>query len=139
LLTPSKIFHRLILDEILGDFESPRKFEISGICHITGGGIPGNVPRILPAELGAKFKNLHDPHEAVRDLQKMGGVDDAEAYRTWHGGTAMLIFCRGGVAERVCESLNLADKSVEARVVGEVAEGGEIEILSRFSGEKLVF
>ncbi|MDH3324302.1 MAG: AIR synthase related protein, partial [Candidatus Peregrinibacteria bacterium] len=93
LLTPSKIFHRLVLDNVIGDFDAPRPFNISGICHITGGGIPGNVPRILPKSLGAKFDNLHEPHNAIKKLKELENIDEKECYKTWHCGTAMMIFC----------------------------------------------
>ncbi len=139
LLTPCKIFHRLLLDNILGDFEGERKFEILGLCHITGGGIAGNVPRILPDGLGANFKNLHQPHQAVKDLQKLGDIDEKECYRTWHCGTAMMIFVEEKNAEKICEILNSADKEVEAKIVGEVTDNGKIELISQFSGDNLVF
>ncbi len=140
LLTPSKIFHRLILDHILGDFESDRKFGISGLVHITGGGIPGNVPRIFPEKgLGAKFDNLHVPHDAVKDLQKLGNIDEAECYRTWHCGTAMMIICDESEAGKICEVLNSADSEVDAKVVGEITNTEKIEIISGFSGKSLDF
>ncbi|MCF7831129.1 hypothetical protein K9M41_04010 [Candidatus Gracilibacteria bacterium] len=137
LLTPCKIFHRLLLDNVLGDFEGERKFSVDGIVHITGGGIPGNVPRILPTGLGAKFTNLHPPHPAIQDLQRLGNVDEEECYRTWHCGTAMLLF--SDQAEEICRALNSVDEEVQAQIVGEVTNDGKIEVASGFSGKKLIF
>ncbi len=138
LLTPSKIFHRLLLDEVLGDFEGKRKFNVSGIVHITGGGIPGNVPRVFKKPgLGARFTNLHKPHEAVLDLQKLGNIEDEECYRTWHCGTAMMLFT--DQAEEICKALNAVDPEVSAQIVGEVTNTGTIEIASQFSPRKLSF
>lgn len=139
LLTPSKIFHRLLLETIVGDFEGERKFPIHGISHITGGGIPGNVPRILPDGMGANFDNLHTPHQAVQDLQRIGNIDEKECYRTWHCGTAMMLFVNTEDAENICEILNQADNEVEAQVIGEVTDTGKIELISQFSGQKLTF
>jgi len=137
LLTPCKIFHRLLLDNVLGDFAGERKFSVDGIVHITGGGIPGNVPRILPAGLGATFNNLHPPHQAIQDLQKLGNVDEEECYKTWHCGTAMLIF--SDQAEEICATLNKNDNEVQAQIVGEVTSNSKIEITSKFSGKQLLF
>ncbi|MCF7906255.1 hypothetical protein K9L63_03665 [Candidatus Gracilibacteria bacterium] len=137
LLTPSKIFHRTLLNHVLGDFEGTRKFPVDGIAHITGGGIPGNAPRIMPKGLGATFHNLHEPHVAVKDLQKLGNIEEEECYRTWHCGTAMLLFSDS--AEEICEALNTIDPDIEAQIVGEVTGNEGIEIKSGFSGKTLIF
>ena len=144
LLTPSKIFHRLILDEILGDFDGhlaggKKRIEVSALCHITGGGLSGNVPRILGANLGARFDALHEPATAICQIADWGQVDEKECYRTWHCGTGFLIFCDENDAETVCERLNQADSEVAAKVVGTVIDQPQIEIVSQFSGKKLVF
>lgn len=141
LLTPSKIFHRLLLDNILGDFDSPRRFKVNGIVHITGGGIPGNVPRIFPkgSGLGATFDNLHPPHEALKDLQKLGNVTDEECYKTWHSGTAMMLVCEEVMASEICEILNQADPEVAAQIVGEITPNNTITIHSKFSKKVLDF
>ncbi|MBT3349127.1 hypothetical protein HN954_01070 [bacterium] len=140
LLTPSKTFHRIVLDAVLGDFESERKFEISGVVHITGGGIPGNVPRIFSEKnLGAKFDDLHDPHPAVAELKKLGNLDDEEAYRTWHCGTALLLVCEEKDVEETCAALNQRDGEINAKKVGEITNSGKIELVSKFSGKRLTF
>ncbi len=141
LLTPSKIFHRLLLDTVLGDFKSPRKFDITGIVHITGGGIPGNLPRIFPKnkKLGAKLDNLHEPHDAIKDLRTLGNIEESECYRTWHCGTAMMLICNEDIAPKVCNTINKADKKVEAKIVGEITESKKIELISKFSGKSIDF
>ncbi|NCP67549.1 phosphoribosylformylglycinamidine cyclo-ligase [bacterium] len=139
LLTPSKIFHRLLLDTVLGDFNGPRKFNVYGLAHITGGGVPGNLPRILPEGLGADLPNLHTPHEAVLKLQELGQIDEAECYRTWHCGTAMMLVCDEDQADKICAALNEADKEVEAQVIGKVTDTPRIKLNSKFSGKSLDF
>ncbi len=139
LLTPSKIFHRLLLDNILGDFESPRFFDVKGIVHITGGGIPGNVPRILPEGLGAKFDDLHTPHDVIFDLKKLGELEEKEIYKTWHAGTAMMLFVSETEVNKICEKLNSVDNEVKAKVIGEVTATPEINISSKFSNNNLIF
>lgn len=139
LLTPSKIFHRSVLNAVLGGFDQERKFNVSGIIHITGGGIPGNVPRILGPGLGARFDNLHSPHEALAELKELGNVDDTEAYKTWHSGTAMMIICNSEDTLSICNVLNVEDEELQAKKVGEITDSGKIEILSKYSGELLSF
>ncbi len=139
LLTPSKIFHRSVLNAVLGGFDEKRKFTISGVIHITGGGIPGNVPRLLPSGLGARFDDLHSPHEALAELKQLGNVDDAEAYKTWHSGTAMMIICNAEDTSSICDALNAEDEELQAKKVGEITDSGKIEILSKYSGELLNF
>lgn len=139
LLTPSKIFHRAVLDAVLGGFEEERKFNISGVVHITGGGIPGNVPRILPAGIGAKFDNLHAPHAALAELKELGNVEDAEAYRTWHSGTAMMLICNHEDVEAICSALNEKDEELNAKKVGETVNSGKIELHSKYSSQVINF
>jgi len=140
LLTPSKIFHRLVLDNVIGGFDTDRPFNVSGIVHITGGGIPGNVPRIFnDKSLGAKFDNLHEPHEAIAQLRTLGNVSEEECYKTWNCGTALMIFCNSEDGEEICKKLNSADSEVDAKIVGEVNDAQNIEIISKFTGSTLLF
>jgi phosphoribosylformylglycinamidine cyclo-ligase len=139
LLTPSKIFHRSVLNAVLGGFSEDLKFNISGIVHITGGGIPGNVPRILPSGVGATFHDLHSPHEALAELKTLGNVDDEEAYRVWHSGTAMMIVCEQEDVLSICDALNAEDSELQAKKVGDTTDSGKIKILSKYSGVILNF
>ncbi len=139
LLTPSKIFHRLLLDNLIGNFEGKRKFEIHGIAHITGGGIPGNICRIIPNGLGVKLNNLHEPHTAIQDLQRVANINESECYKTWHCGTAMALVVNEDDTNKICDILNSADAEVEAQVIGEIASSPMIELNSKFSNNVLNF
>ncbi len=141
LLTPSKVYQRLIVDAVLGGFGQEPKHDIQGIIHITGGGIPGNVPRIFPEgkTFGAKFDSLHAPHQALKDLQELGKIEEAECYRTWHCGTAMMLVCAEAHAQALCQALNAQDSEVEAQVVGTITSTPKIEIQSGFSNQKINF
>ena len=72
--------------------------EVKGLTHITGSGIPGNVPRCLPEGTRAVLEARRWPRPPVFDwLQRLGGVSDAEMDSTFnmglgHGG--------GGFARR---------------------------------------
>jgi len=140
LLTPSKIYHRILLDHILGDFEGERKFPVKGLAHITGGGVPGNLPRIFPDKnFGAELNNLHAPHEALQQLIKLGDVSEEEAYKTWHCGTAMMLIIDASQADALCQTLNQADPELQAQVVGQITDTGKTNIISQFSHNSLTF
>jgi phosphoribosylformylglycinamidine cyclo-ligase len=67
---------------------------VSGMAHITGGGITENLPRTLPEGRGFSL----DRHSwAVPPLfawlQRAGGVDDAEMFRTFNMGVGLIIVC----------------------------------------------
>jgi phosphoribosylformylglycinamidine cyclo-ligase len=67
---------------------------IKGIAHITGGGIPGNLPRILPKGLGARIdkKSWRVP-PIFTLIQKKGNVDEKEMFRVFNMGMGMLVVC----------------------------------------------
>ena len=139
LLTPSKVFHALVLDTILGRYGQERPYNVKGVVHITGGGIPGNVPRVLPDGLGAYFDTLHEPHPVIRTLCEIGNVSAEEAYRTWHCGTALMIMVDPNDVEAICNALNIADKEVLAQKVGTITDNGTIRVTSTFDGRDVIF
>ncbi len=141
LLTPSRIFHRTLLDTLIGDFatENPLNKSIKGISHITGGGISGNLPRILPEGLGANLPLLHEPHEALKQLQKIGNVAEKEAYRAWHSGSAMLLVVDPAHAQAICTTLNQHDENLQAQIAGTIIAEPKIIIHGKYSNSELVF
>ena len=61
--------------------------KIKGLAHITGGGFKGNIPRVLPQELGAHIDKNSWKVPPIFDLiQKHGNVDEAEMYRVFNMG-----------------------------------------------------
>ncbi len=65
---------------------------LHGLAHITGGGIPGNLSRPFPAELAAEIDRASWTPPAVFDLiQRTGGVEDAEMFRTFNMGAGMIV------------------------------------------------
>lgn len=122
-LTPSKIYSSAIL-EMHGRYKMPATVELKGVCHITGGGIPGNLPRILKrTELGAKLTNLPAPNPEMQKLMELGNVSRSEAYETWNMGVGMIIVCNEvEKVQAVCQK-----HGITMWVIGEVVEGGKIE------------
>jgi len=120
LLTP----HRCYYNEL-----KPVFAKLKGIAHITGGGIPGNVPRILPEGpsagsgqgLAARLRRGSWPVQPIfRLIQERGNVAEDEMYRTFNMGLGMIVVCAPEDVEAVREQVP------EALVVGEViAQKGE--------------
>ncbi len=90
-LEPSKIYSRAVVD-MYGGVDNEQKVEIHGVAHITGGGIPSKLGRVLrPTDYGAILEDLYDPPEIIKYCQEHGNVPDREAYTTWNMGQGMLI------------------------------------------------
>ncbi len=131
-LTPSIIYHNAIL-EMHGRFREPGKVKIKGVAHITGGGIPGNVIRMLEEKkLGAYLNNLPAPHEPMLRLQNMDTVKDVEAYKTWNMGVGMTL-----ISNEVDKVMTIAEKyNLKAQVIGEVTKEPGITLVSQGFFEK---
>ncbi len=98
---------------------------IKGMAHVTGGGLPENVPRILPEGLGARFdESAWDVPPIFGLIQEAGRVDTDEMYRVFNMGVGMALACD---PSQVAEVRRLVP---EARVAGEVIKGKEV-IISR--------
>src|SRR4029453_1125684 len=93
--------------------------DLRGIAHITGGGLPGNVPRALPEGLGARLDPLRWRVPAVRGLMgALGGLADDEVRSTFNGGLGMVVVVAPAAIEATTSFLG--DAGIEATVVGEV-------------------
>lgn len=125
ILTPSKIYHAAILN-IIGRYGENKKHSIKGIVHNTGGGIRGNLPRLLKKHgFGAKLDSLTEPHGFMLKLMELGQVSVQEAYKTWNMGIGMMMVTSAEKADDVVKAL--AKKSVESQVIGFVTGGEEIQ------------
>ena len=88
---------------------------IKGIAHITGGGFEENVPRILPAGLGARIdRSAWSVPPIFPYIQRAGGIEDAEMYRVFNMGLGLVF----AVAPEDADALRAAVP--EALLVGEV-------------------
>jgi phosphoribosylformylglycinamidine cyclo-ligase len=120
LLTPTRIYARAVLGvrEALVAAGS----DVRGLAHITGGGLPGNVPRALPAGLGASV----DPSRwrlpsVMRLIGALGGLDDEEVRATFNGGIGMIAVVAPAAGSATIAAL--AGEGIAAAVVGEVVPG----------------
>jgi phosphoribosylformylglycinamidine cyclo-ligase len=80
--------HRCYYNEVKGLLDG----RLKGIAHITGGGIPGNVPRILPQGRGARIDRSAWQAPPVFALVKSrGDVPDDDMYRTFNMGLGFVL------------------------------------------------
>ena len=88
---------------------------IEGMAHITGGGLIGNVPRVLPEGLAAKFDSQTWSVPPIFQLiQQRGSVDQDEMYHVFNMGIGMAIICSP-------DNVDYFTKVIpEAKVIGEV-------------------
>ncbi len=122
LLSPHRCYYNE-LKPVLGRVGAVREpsLLLKGIAHITGGGIPGNLPRILPDGLGARLRRGSWQVQPIfRLIQERGNVAEDEMYRTFNMGLGMIVACSPQDVDALRAQLP------EALVVGEVvAHKGE--------------
>jgi phosphoribosylformylglycinamidine cyclo-ligase len=115
LLEPTRIYAN-IMGKLL------RRFPVKGAAHITGGGITGNLPRVLPRGARAHIERRSWPVPPIFDLiQKTGSVSQAEMDRTFNNGLGMILV----VARRDVDNiLGALDKMGErCFVIGAIQRG----------------
>jgi len=96
--------------------------KIRAMAHITGGGFPGNVPRVLPAGLGARIRaSAWKVPPLFQMIQKGGSVPDEEMYRTFNMGIGMVLVVAPGDLHDVEHSLERRGET--AFVIGSVVAG----------------
>lgn len=89
LLTPTRLYAGEVL--ALRDALADRGLPLRGLAHITGGGLPGNVPRTLPPDLGARVDTDAWPVPSVfRLFGQLAHLDKPELRATFNGGIGMV-------------------------------------------------
>ena len=123
LLTPTKIYVKSAL-------AACEACDVHGIAHITGGGFIENIPRILPEGLCARVERGSWPVLPVfRELQRLGGLTDRQAYNTFNMGIGM-VYAVDPLQEAALKRV-LLENGEEAFRIGTVGRTGE-------DGERLV-
>lgn len=123
LLRPTKIYVRQVLAVLHGYAARP---PIAGMAHITGGGLPGNVPRMLPRGCDAILRRGSWPVPPIFGLLERGGVEEEEMYRVFNMGLGLVLAVRPRSTAAVVRTLRRAGQ--EACVIGRVRRGaGRVE------------
>ncbi|KYF70201.1 phosphoribosylformylglycinamidine cyclo-ligase [Sorangium cellulosum] len=125
LLTPTRIYARAITALLAACGDAVR-----GLSHITGGGLPGNLPRVLPDGLGAQLDLGSYQRPAVfQVIQRGGPVEEAEMRRTFNLGVGLVAVVEKGAADRAIAAL--AGSGERAWVLGEVVSVGDVPFEER--------
>jgi phosphoribosylformylglycinamidine cyclo-ligase len=98
------------------------RFPIKGAAHITGGGVTGNLPRVLPKGRRAVVERGSWPMPPIFDLiQKLGRVAQEEMDSTFNNGLGMILVVDRNVADGVRRSLRQIGE--QSFVIGEIRKG----------------
>ncbi len=118
LLRPSVIYAPAIRD-------LTEAIDTHAVAHITGGGLPGNLNRVLPANLDALIdSNSWESPRIFRELQRIGGVDTAEMRKVFNQGVGMVAVVPPEAAMKALDSLRTHGH--RAWILGEVVEGSGV-------------
>lgn len=115
LLAPSVIYAPAVLAAI-------EAAEVKAVAHITGGGLPGNLVRVLPSSCDAVVERATwEPPRIFAEIQHLGEVDDNEMARVFNLGIGMVLVVGAHDAFRAVDTLRLHGH--QARVIGQVERG----------------
>ena len=123
LMEPTRIYVRPVLS-LMG------KMEIKAMAHITGGGLLGNIPRVLPKHLSAVLNRDSWPVPPLFTwLKESGNIAQDEMYRVFNCGIGMVIIVSGENAASAMEHLQISGETVYR--LGELHERKENEPQTR--------
>jgi phosphoribosylformylglycinamidine cyclo-ligase len=123
LLEPTRIYVKPLLALM-------RQLRVKGMAHITGGGLIGNVPRILPEKTRAVIEKASWPRPAVFEwLQREGKVTEAEMQRVFNCGIGMAVVVAAGDADAAVRALSGAGETVFRIGRIEARKGAEPQVL----------
>jgi phosphoribosylformylglycinamidine cyclo-ligase len=126
-LTPSQIYTAAIVDMFGAHGYQPRA-SVMGVAHITGGGIPGKLGRLLRISgFGAEITDPFDPAAVMLHCQTLGAISDREAYRTWNMGNGMLVITDDPTNVIRCAT----EHGITAKVAGTISDSPGISIRNR--------
>ncbi|MEU5788328.1 phosphoribosylformylglycinamidine cyclo-ligase [Micromonospora purpureochromogenes] len=124
LLTPTKIYAQDCLKLIA-------EAEVRALAHVTGGGIPGNLVRVLPEHVDAVVNRSTWKPQPVFDLiQSKGRIEDPEMEATFNMGVGMFAIVSAEDADRALATLT--GRGVDAWQAGEIIEGsGNVQMIGQ--------
>jgi phosphoribosylformylglycinamidine cyclo-ligase len=92
---------------------------VNALCHVTGGGLPGNLPRILPTGMGARIdRSSWTPSPLFELMQTLGAVAEEEMFRVFNMGVGMVAVVDPSAADVAITVL--AEHGVKAFQMGTV-------------------
>ena len=120
LLRPTRIYVKPVM-EVLNAFKSEQA--VTSMAHITGGGLPGNLPRVLPDGLTVNIKaGSWDVPAIFKLLAEKGPVDSEEMHRVFNMGIGYVLTVKPDFADAIVKTLTEAGETCFK--IGTVVEGG---------------
>ena len=117
LLKPTRIYAQSVRKIV-------RSGSIHALAHITGGGIPGNIERVMPSGLCARLERQSWPSQPIFDwIQNHSLLSDEEMMKTFNCGIGMIAVVPRQVEAEIRSELDAID--VPSYSIGEVAESNE--------------
>jgi len=115
LLAPTHIYVKPLLELI-------EEISVHALAHITGGGLPENLPRVLPDGVNAEIDLGSWQRPAIFDwLQQHGNVEESEMLRTFNCGIGMVVAVAAADAEQATALLEAAGETVYR--IGKITAG----------------
>jgi phosphoribosylformylglycinamidine cyclo-ligase len=125
LLEPTRIYVKTIV-KLLRKYTV--KKIVTGMAHITGSGLPGNIPRAFGSDLDARVDLSSWTVPAVFDfLQKHGNVDRTEMFNVFNMGVGYVLIVRPSFADSILKHLKRSGE--DAWIMGEIIKGtGQVRL-----------
>ncbi|HHT47720.1 MAG TPA: phosphoribosylformylglycinamidine cyclo-ligase [Firmicutes bacterium] len=121
LLTPTRIYVKSLLNLVT-------RVPVKAMAHITGGGLPENLPRSLPEGLGVMLnKKAWTPQPVFTLLQQLGDLTEAELYRTFNMGIGFVCLVAKEHADQACAVLR--ENGEKPLIIGEVVTSDGVRLV----------
>ncbi len=112
LLLPTTIYVKLVKALL-------RTRLLHGLAHITGGGITGNLPRILPEQCGAVIdRKSWEPASIFAVIQQAGKIDVEEMFQVFNMGVGLIVVAPSDEASKILETIQ--EQGMAGWVMGEI-------------------
>jgi phosphoribosylformylglycinamidine cyclo-ligase len=107
-----------------------KRHRIKGIAHITGGGIRGNLRRIIPGNCDAGIRvNSWKPQPIFKLIQNLGNVEEEEMFKVFNMGIGLILVVSRSDADRVAGRLSSLKETIYR--IGEITRGrGEVNLIT---------
>lgn len=116
LLTPTRIYVKDV-NRLRAALKKTGQ-DVTALAHITGAGIPGNLPRVLPKTMGAVvLKDSWKVPPVMREIQKLGSIPEADMWDSFNMGVGMIAVVRPAAVKTALKTLK------GSIVIGEVVKG----------------
>ncbi|HRD75468.1 MAG TPA: phosphoribosylformylglycinamidine cyclo-ligase [Hyphomicrobiaceae bacterium] len=134
LLAPTRLYVKPVLSAIRATGGSGPHGAVKGLCHITGGGLAENLPRVMPKGLAAHVRlDTVSPPPVFGWLAKAAGIGDTEMLRTFNCGIGMVVVADPARVADVTSALSAAGERPVA--IGEVEPGRGVKSQAKGQGE----